>query len=86
VVFSHCLLIMSKCLKFKDLVVIRKLCCQELKHATSFLKLVVAPHSFDGVYSLQGLVYKVQDYNMECHCNGNRLAHMRYGGLKLFWR
>ena len=30
------------------------------------------------------IVYEYQDYNMECRCNGDWLAHMRYGGLKLF--
>ena len=29
------------------------------------------------------IVYEYQDYNMECRCNGDWLAHMRYGGLKL---
>ena len=72
---------MSKCLKFEDLAIIGKLCCQELKHATSLLGLMAPLHCCDGMYSLQGLVYKVQDYNIECHCNGdNRFAHnMRYG-------
>jgi len=72
--------------KFKVLAVIRKLCCQELKHATSVLEFVAPTCSFDGMYSLQGLVYKVIDYNMQCHCNGDWFAHMRSGGWKLFWR
>jgi hypothetical protein len=83
VVFSNHLLIMGTCQKSKDLVAIRKLCCQEFKHATSFLERVASPRCFDGTYSLQGLVYKVQHYNMECHCNGDCLAHMRYGGLRV---
>jgi hypothetical protein len=33
-------------------------------------KLFAPRHCFDGMYSLKKLMYKVQDYNMECHCNG----------------
>ena len=69
--FNHHLLL-SKCQKLKDLDLINKLCCQELKHASSLLELLLPPHCSKGMYSLQSLMYKVQDYNMECHCN--RLA------------
>jgi hypothetical protein len=57
--------------KFKVLAVIRKLCCQKLNHATSLLEFVAPTRYFDGMYSLQGLGYKVIDYNMQCHCNGD---------------
>ena len=85
-VFNHHMIIMSKYQILKDLVTISKLCCQELKHAFSFLGLMVPPYCFEGMYSFQSVMYKVQDYNMECHYNGDWLAQMRYGGLKLLWR
>jgi hypothetical protein len=69
--FNHHLLL-SKCQKLKDLDLINKLCCQELKHASSLLELLLPPHCSEGMYALQSLMYKVQDYNMECHCS--RLA------------
>ena len=85
-VFKHHLLIMSKCHKSKDLAIISKLCRQELKHAPSFWERMAPPHCFDGMYSLQSLMYEVQDFNMECHCTRDLLARIRYGGLKVFWR
>ena len=73
-VFNNHLSIMSKCQKSKDLVVISKLCCQKLKHACSLLELLAPLHCFDSMYSLQSLMYKTQDYNMEFHCNGDWLV------------
>ena len=62
------MLFMNKCQKLRDLVVISKLRCQEPKHVSCLVELLVPPRCFDGMYSLESLMYKVQDYNMECHC------------------
>lgn len=77
---------MSKGKKLNDLVVISNCVVKSSKHASSFLELMAPPYCFHGMYSLHNLMYKVQDYNMEYHCNEDWLAHMRYGSLKMSWR